>query len=74
MTPVLVTGGSGFIGSHVVDRLVAAGRRPRILDTRVSEWHQPSEVETVLGDVRRLEDVMRAARGCSAICHLAAVA
>jgi UDP-glucose 4-epimerase len=74
MTSVLVTGGSGFIGSHVVDRLVAAGRRPRILDTRVSEWHQPSEVETVLGDVRRLEDVMRAARGCSAICHLAAVA
>lgn len=74
MTAVLVTGGSGFIGSHVVDRLTAAGHRPRILDTRESEWHYPSEVETVLGDVRRLDDVLRAARGCAAICHLAAIA
>jgi UDP-glucose 4-epimerase len=74
MTSVLVTGGSGFIGSHVVDRLTAAGHRPRILDTRASEWHDPSDVETVLGDVRRLDDVLRAARGCTAICHLAAIA
>jgi UDP-glucose 4-epimerase len=74
MTSVLVTGGSGFIGSHVVDRLRAAGHRPRILDTRASEWHEPSDVETVLGDVRSLDDVVRASRGCSAICHLAAVA
>jgi UDP-glucose 4-epimerase len=74
MSSVLVTGGSGFIGSHVVDRLEAAGHRPRILDTRASPWHDPSDVETILGDVRRLDDVVRAARGCSAICHLAAVA
>jgi UDP-glucose 4-epimerase len=74
MTSVLVTGGSGFIGSHVVDRLTAAGHRPRILDVRASEWHEPSDVETVLGDVRTLEDVVRASRGCAAICHLAAVA
>jgi len=74
MTTVLVTGGSGFIGSHVVDRLELAGHRPRILDMRASEWHRSSEVETVLGDVRRLDDLLRAARGCDVICHLAAVA
>ena len=67
---VLVTGGAGFIGSHVVDRLVAAGHRPRILDTRPSPWH--AGVETVIGDVRSLDDVVAASRGCAAICHLAA--
>jgi UDP-glucose 4-epimerase len=71
---VLVTGGAGFIGSHVVDRLVAAGHRPRILDQRPSPWHASGEIDTVIGDVRRPEDVMRAAHGCAAICHLAAAA
>src|SRR6478752_2257303 len=71
---VLVTGGAGFIGSHVVDRLIAAGHRPRILDQRASPWHAPGQVDTVIGDVRRLEDVLRAAQGCTAICHLAAAA
>jgi UDP-glucose 4-epimerase len=69
---VLVTGGAGFIGSHVVDRLASAGHVPRILDTRPSPWHD--DVETVIGDVRRVEDVRRALRGCDAVCHLAAAA
>jgi UDP-glucose 4-epimerase len=69
---VLVTGGAGFIGSHVVDRLASAGHVPRILDTRPSPWHD--DVEFVLGDVRELEDVRRALRGCDAVCHLAAAA
>lgn len=71
---VLVTGGSGFIGSHVVDGLTVAGYRPRILDTRPSPWHEPAAAETVIGDVRRVEDVVRALQGCSAVCHLAAAA
>ena len=72
---VLVTGGSGFIGSHVVDRLRAAGHRARILDMRPSPWHGDDEdVETVIGDVRSPEDVRRAMRGCAAVCHLAAAA
>lgn len=69
---VLVTGGSGFIGSHVVDRLAAAGYRPRILDARPSDWHP--DTDCVIGDIRRLEDVQRALRGCDAVCHLAAAA
>jgi UDP-glucose 4-epimerase len=71
---VLVTGGAGFIGSHVVDRLAAAGHRVRILDTRPSPWHDPSEVETVIGDVRSLDDVLGALEGCDAVFHLAAAA
>jgi len=69
---VLVTGGAGFIGSHVVDRLKSAGHVPRILDTRRSPWHE--DVDAVMGDVRKIEDVRRALRGCDAICHLAAAA
>jgi len=72
MSRVLVTGGAGFIGSHVVDKLIAAGHEPRILDVRPSPHHP--DVETVIGDMCVLEDVLRAAEGCDAIAHLAAAA
>jgi UDP-glucose 4-epimerase len=70
----LVTGGSGFIGSHVVDKLVAARHEARILDLTVSPWHDPAEVETVVGDLTDSETVREALDGCSAIFHLAAMA
>ena len=69
---VLVTGGAGFIGSHVVDRLCAAGHQPRIFDLRPSPYRQ--DVETVIGDVRALESVRGALKGCDAVVHLAAAA
>jgi UDP-glucose 4-epimerase len=72
MSRVLVTGGAGFIGSHVVDKLIAAGHEPRILDVRPSPHHP--DVDTVIGDMCVLEDVLRAADGCDAIAHLAAAA
>jgi UDP-glucose 4-epimerase len=71
---VLVTGGAGFVGSHVVDSLVAAGHEPRIFDLIPSPHHDPQEVDTYLGDVTDIEAIVDAARGCDAIAHLAAVA
>src|SRR4051794_367559 len=71
---VLVTGGSGFIGSHVVDRLLATGHRPRIYDLRRSPHHAPEDVPLVRGDLRDLARLERAMRDCDAVIHLAAAA
>jgi UDP-glucose 4-epimerase len=71
---VLVTGGAGFIGSHVVDRLLAAGMTPRIFDVRPSAYHEPGDVDAVLGDLLDPEALRAAMRGCDAVLHLAAAA
>jgi UDP-glucose 4-epimerase len=71
---VLVTGGAGFIGSHVVDRLIVHGHDPVIFDLNASTYHPPTEVKAVLGDIADRDTAWRAARGCEAIIHLAAVA
>src|SRR4051794_11239376 len=74
MSRVLVTGGAGFIGSFVVDRLRAAGHEAVIFDVRPSPHHAPGEVPTVIGDVLDYRSLLKAARGCDAIAHLAAAA
>jgi UDP-glucose 4-epimerase len=71
---VLVTGGSGFIGSHVVDKLRARGYEPVIYDLRPSPWHEPGTVDTVLGSITDREALERALHSCDAVAHLAAVA
>ena len=71
---VLVTGGAGFIGSHVVDRLRAAGHEPVIFDTRLSEWHPDGEVAHLVGDLLDRDGLVRALAGCDAVAHLAAAA
>jgi len=71
---VLVTGGSGFIGSHVVDSLEAHGHEPRIFDLVASPYRAPGTVDSVIGDLCRSDDVRRAVAGCDAVIHLAAVA
>src|SRR6201986_2456852 len=71
---VLVTGGSGFIGSHVVDKLRARGHEPVIYDLRPSPWHENGTVETVLGSITDREALERALHSCDAVAHLAAVA
>jgi UDP-glucose 4-epimerase len=71
---VLVTGGSGFIGSHVVDKLRARGYEPVIYDLRPSPWHERGTVDTVLGSITDREALERALHSCDAVAHLAAVA
>ncbi len=71
---VLVTGGSGFIGSHVVDKLREGGHESVIYDLRPSPWHEPGTVDTVLGSITDREGLEKALHTCDAVAHLAAVA
>ncbi|MDQ8046750.1 MAG: NAD-dependent epimerase/dehydratase family protein, partial [Patulibacter sp.] len=70
---LLVTGGAGFIGSHIVDALAADGVAVRILDHHEPTAPVPDGVEVVLGDVRDPDVVAGALRGVSVVCHQAAM-
>ena len=75
---VLVTGGAGFIGSHLVDRLCREGHRVRVLDNfatgrRENLAAMPDGVELVEGDVQSYEQVHRCVSGCELVFHEAAV-
>src|SRR5262252_370984 len=77
---VLVTGGAGFIGSHLADRLLAEGHAVRALDNLDPQVHPQGErpeyldaaVELHVGDVRDHEAVGRALDGVDAVYHFAA--
>jgi UDP-glucose 4-epimerase len=75
---VLITGGAGFIGSHLVEQLLAAGHGLRVLDnlsTGKRENLPPGGAHEFLhGDIRDPATVEAAVRGMDAIVHLAAVA
>jgi dTDP-L-rhamnose 4-epimerase len=70
---VLVTGGAGFIGSHVADALVAAGHEVRVLDAAEGAGTRPGELEYHRGDVRDAGVVRTATAGMDAVCHQAAM-
>ena len=77
--PVLITGGAGFIGSHLTDVLLAKGYTVRILDDmstgkRSNLPLDNPRVELIEGDVADAATVARAMTGCQAVAHLAAVA
>jgi UDP-glucose 4-epimerase len=70
----LVTGGSGFIGSHVVDRLLAEGHRARVFDLAPWTYEPRDGCEVVTGDLLDPGVLRAAADGCDVIVHLAAAA
>src|SRR5215207_4459004 len=69
---VLVTGGSGFIGSHIVEQLVAGGADVRILD-RVPPPASLTAVDVRLADITDVEATEAAVHGVDAVCHQAAM-
>ena len=77
----LVTGGAGFIGSHLVDRLLAEGRRVRVVDNFVTGGPHNlrhlagrDDVEVRQADVRDRDAMLAAAAGTERVFHLAALA
>jgi UDP-glucose 4-epimerase len=69
---VLVVGGNGFIGSHVVDALAAAGHRVSVFDrfgVEPTRWTAP-DVEAIAGDFLNQADVRAAVRGRDCVVHL----
>lgn len=77
-SPILVTGGAGFIGSNLVDALLARGYSVRVLDNlstgKRSNLPADDRVELIEGDVADAQVVRSALQGCAAVVHLAAVA
>ena len=78
MSVHLVTGGAGFIGSHLVDRLVANGCAVRVLDNFVTGKRENlagamAKIELVEGDIRDEATVREAMRDVSVVFHLAAL-
>lgn len=74
----LVTGGAGFIGSHLVEALVARGRKVRVLDNfSTGRWENLSAVqdriEVIEGDIRDPLAVRQAMDGVDVVAHLAAI-
>jgi UDP-glucose 4-epimerase len=75
---ILVTGGAGFIGSHLVEKLLSAGDRVRVLDDlstgKRENLPRHDAMEFIVGDIRDAGLVNWCAEGMNAMVHLAAVA
>jgi dTDP-L-rhamnose 4-epimerase len=76
---ILITGGAGFVGSHIVDSLLRAGHRVRVFDNLTPQVHSDGrpdylakDVELISGDMRELDAVRASIRGMDAIYHMAA--
>ena len=76
MARILVTGGCGFIGSHVVDALLARGDEAVVLDDLSTGKRDniPGTVRIVEGSITDPAAIAKAVEGCAGIVHLAAIA
>jgi dTDP-L-rhamnose 4-epimerase len=80
MESILITGGAGFIGSHLTRELLECGYRVRVLDSLVGQVHDRGDrpdylspdAELLVGDVRNLDAIRQALEGVDAVIHLAA--
>lgn len=73
---VLVTGGAGFIGSNLVDKLIELNHEVVVLDnlSKGKKENVNKEANLITGDIRDSFEVSNAMKGCSAVFHLAAMA
>ena len=81
---ILITGGAGFIGCHVANRLLEQGHHIRVLDSLIEQVHGPraqdthrpahlsADIDFVKGDVRDMDRLRGALRGVDKVVHLAA--
>src|SRR5581483_12349826 len=76
---ILITGGAGFVGSHVADALLRQGHEVRIFDNLTPQVHHhgwpdylTKDAELMRGDMRHLDEVKQAVAGVDVIFHLAA--
>ncbi len=69
---ILITGGTGFLGTHIVRQFLEAGEKNlRVMASSVPEWMKDAGIEAAEGSVTNREDVAIAVKNVSAIYHLA---
>jgi len=74
----LITGGAGFIGSHIADALVSANCEVCVIDNlsggyRKNLAHQGDRIDFIKGDIRDADTLAQASRGCEVVFHEAAI-
>lgn len=70
---VVVFGGSGFLGSHVADKLQQAGHSVVIFDVKDSKWRREGQ-EIIIGDILQFDQVLNAVKGAGAVFNFAGIA